>query len=219
VLSTFGNASGVARKEGLIVIKPSGVPYERMKPKDLVVTDLHGAKTRSSRAPVGDEKRGIFLTVGEIRWEKRASFTTADAQFVGVGDAQLDGVAIADATIAFTSSCSQVHSMPHTARAFETSVVKSSSLEKTAVIPHPRASFSISAPQSAMSKKIGNFGDIALSSRANCNPFISGREQSRTASFGNTCFVLRKASAAFSASTQTNPLPRSKRVRRIARKS
>ena len=107
VLSTFGNASGVARKEGLIVIKPSGVPYERMKPKDLVVIDLHGAKTRSSRAPVGDEKRGIFLAVGEIRWEKRASFTTADAQFVGVGDAQLDGVAIADATIAFTRSCSQ----------------------------------------------------------------------------------------------------------------
>ncbi len=29
VLSTFGNASGVDREEGLIVIKPSGVPYDR----------------------------------------------------------------------------------------------------------------------------------------------------------------------------------------------
>jgi len=28
--------------EGLVVIKPSGVPYDKMKPEDLVVTDLHG---------------------------------------------------------------------------------------------------------------------------------------------------------------------------------
>src|ERR1700693_2310204 len=42
LLSTFGNASGVAREEGLIVIKPSGVPYDGMKPEHLVVTDLHG---------------------------------------------------------------------------------------------------------------------------------------------------------------------------------
>ena len=32
VLFTFGNASGISRKKGLVVIKPSGVPYERMKP-------------------------------------------------------------------------------------------------------------------------------------------------------------------------------------------
>src|SRR5689334_14186246 len=42
VLYTFGNASGIAREEGFVVIKPSGVAYERMKPEDLVVTDLHG---------------------------------------------------------------------------------------------------------------------------------------------------------------------------------
>jgi len=54
VLSTFGNASGVARKEGLIVIKPSGVPYERMKPKDLVVTDLHGKTVEGALRPSSD---------------------------------------------------------------------------------------------------------------------------------------------------------------------
>ena len=37
VLYTFGNASGIARDEGLVVIKPSGMPYETMKPEDLVV--------------------------------------------------------------------------------------------------------------------------------------------------------------------------------------
>jgi L-ribulose-5-phosphate 4-epimerase len=54
VLSTFGNASGVARKEGLIVIKPSGVPYDRMKPKDLVVTDLQGQMVEGKLRPSSD---------------------------------------------------------------------------------------------------------------------------------------------------------------------
>jgi len=54
VLSTFGNASGVARKEGLIVIKPSGVPYDRMKSKDLVVTDLQGRVVEGRLRPSSD---------------------------------------------------------------------------------------------------------------------------------------------------------------------
>jgi L-ribulose-5-phosphate 4-epimerase len=54
VLSTFGNASGVARKEGLIVIKPSGVPYDRMKPSDLVITDLQGKVVEGKLRPSSD---------------------------------------------------------------------------------------------------------------------------------------------------------------------
>jgi L-ribulose-5-phosphate 4-epimerase len=54
VLSTFGNASGVARKEGLIVIKPSGVPYDRMKSQDLVVTDLQGRVVEGKLRPSSD---------------------------------------------------------------------------------------------------------------------------------------------------------------------
>jgi len=54
VLATFGNASGLAREEGLIVIKPSGVPYEGMKPADLVVTDLHGSVVEGSLRPSSD---------------------------------------------------------------------------------------------------------------------------------------------------------------------
>jgi L-ribulose-5-phosphate 4-epimerase len=54
VLSTFGNASGVARDEGLIVIKPSGVPYEGMKPEHLVVTDLQGKVVEGTHRPSSD---------------------------------------------------------------------------------------------------------------------------------------------------------------------
>jgi len=35
VLYTFGNASGISREEGLVVIKPSGVPYDQLKPEQI----------------------------------------------------------------------------------------------------------------------------------------------------------------------------------------
>jgi L-ribulose-5-phosphate 4-epimerase len=54
VFSTFGNASGVARAEGLIVIKPSGVPYDGMKPEHLVVTDLQGKVAEGNLRPSSD---------------------------------------------------------------------------------------------------------------------------------------------------------------------
>ena len=54
VLSTFGNASGFARDEGLIIIKPSGVPYEGMKPQHLVVTDLQGKVVEGTLRPSSD---------------------------------------------------------------------------------------------------------------------------------------------------------------------
>jgi L-ribulose-5-phosphate 4-epimerase len=54
VLSTFGNASGIARTDGLIVIKPSGVPYDAMKARDLVVTDLHGKVVEGTLRPSSD---------------------------------------------------------------------------------------------------------------------------------------------------------------------
>ena len=42
VMYTFGNASGISRADGLVAIKPSGVPYETLKPSHLVITDLNG---------------------------------------------------------------------------------------------------------------------------------------------------------------------------------
>jgi L-ribulose-5-phosphate 4-epimerase len=54
VLYTFGNASGISRDEGLVVIKPSGVPYEKMKPEHLVVTDLQGKVVEGDLRPSSD---------------------------------------------------------------------------------------------------------------------------------------------------------------------
>ena len=54
VLYTFGNASGISREHGLIVIKPSGVPYEKMTPGDMVVTDMHGKVVEGSLKPSSD---------------------------------------------------------------------------------------------------------------------------------------------------------------------
>ena len=42
VTFTWGNVSGIDREKGMFVIKPSGVPYETMKPEDMVVMDLDG---------------------------------------------------------------------------------------------------------------------------------------------------------------------------------
>jgi L-ribulose-5-phosphate 4-epimerase len=54
VIFTFGNASGFHRTEQLAVIKPSGVPYEQLKPQDLVVTDLAGKIREGSLRPSSD---------------------------------------------------------------------------------------------------------------------------------------------------------------------
>ena len=44
VIQTWGNASGVDRARGLMVIKPSGVPYDGMRPKHMVVVSLKTGK-------------------------------------------------------------------------------------------------------------------------------------------------------------------------------
>jgi L-ribulose-5-phosphate 4-epimerase len=54
VIYTFGNASAIWREKGLIVIKPSGVPYEKMTPDDMVVTDLEGLVVEGTLRPSSD---------------------------------------------------------------------------------------------------------------------------------------------------------------------
>jgi L-ribulose-5-phosphate 4-epimerase len=58
---TFGNASGVARERGLAVIKPSGVPYDVLKPKDLVITDLGGRLVEGTLRPSSDLDTHLVL--------------------------------------------------------------------------------------------------------------------------------------------------------------
>jgi L-ribulose-5-phosphate 4-epimerase len=61
VLYTFGNASGISREQKLAVIKPSGVPYEKMKPEHLVVTDLEGTMVEGDLRPSSDLPTHLVL--------------------------------------------------------------------------------------------------------------------------------------------------------------
>jgi L-ribulose-5-phosphate 4-epimerase len=54
VIYTFGNASGLSRADGLIVIKPSGVPYDKMRPADMVIADLDGRVVDGRLRPSSD---------------------------------------------------------------------------------------------------------------------------------------------------------------------
>lgn len=61
VLYTFGNASGVSRDEGLVVIKPSGVPYDSMRAEDMVITDLDGKIVEGRLRPSSDLLTHLIL--------------------------------------------------------------------------------------------------------------------------------------------------------------
>ena len=54
VVFTWGNVSGIDREKGMFVIKPSGVPYEEMKPEDMVVVDIEGKKVEGKMNPSSD---------------------------------------------------------------------------------------------------------------------------------------------------------------------
>jgi L-ribulose-5-phosphate 4-epimerase len=61
VLYTFGNASGIDRNNRVVVIKPSGVPYETMKARHLVVTDLEGNVLEGNLRPSSDLPTHLVL--------------------------------------------------------------------------------------------------------------------------------------------------------------
>src|SRR5580658_7658460 len=61
VLFTFGNASGIDREHGLVVIKPSGVDYAALTPSDMVVTDLEGKIVEGRLRPSSDLATHLLL--------------------------------------------------------------------------------------------------------------------------------------------------------------
>ena len=61
VLFTWGNVSGIDRKENLLVIKPSGVSYDNMQPEDMVVVDLNGKVIEGKFKPSSDTLTHIEL--------------------------------------------------------------------------------------------------------------------------------------------------------------
>ena len=61
VTFTWGNVSAIDRESGLVVIKPSGVEYDIMKPDDMVVVDLNGNIVEGRYKPSSDTPTHIKL--------------------------------------------------------------------------------------------------------------------------------------------------------------
>ncbi len=61
VIYTWGNVSGIDRNTGLVVIKPSGVDYDTLKPEDMTVVDLQGNVVEGRFKPSSDTKTHLVL--------------------------------------------------------------------------------------------------------------------------------------------------------------
>jgi L-ribulose-5-phosphate 4-epimerase len=94
VTFTWGNVSGIDREQGLMVIKPSGVPYDGMKAEDMVVVEMETGKVvegrlkPSSDTPTHVELYQAFPNIGGIvhthsRWA--TSFAQAGRGIMALG--------------------------------------------------------------------------------------------------------------------------------------
>ena len=81
---TWGNVSAKDKESGLVVIKPSGVSYDTMKPEDMVVVDLEGNTVEGTYLPSSDLPTHLYLykqfpSLGGIV-HTHSTFATAFAQ-------------------------------------------------------------------------------------------------------------------------------------------
>ncbi len=98
VLYTFGNASGVDREQGLVVIKPSGVNYDDLRPAHMVVTDLNGVIVDGVLKPSSDLDTHTLLyrefpTIGAVvhtHSEYATSFAQAGMAIPSLGTTHAD---------------------------------------------------------------------------------------------------------------------------------
>ncbi|MDE7211811.1 MAG: L-ribulose-5-phosphate 4-epimerase [Lachnospiraceae bacterium] len=86
---TWGNVSGIDREKGLVVIKPSGVEYDVMKPEDMVVVDLNGNRVEGDLNPSSDTPTHIelykaFPNIGGVVHTHSRWATTMAQQGIGV---------------------------------------------------------------------------------------------------------------------------------------
>ena len=84
VVLTWGNVSARDFESGLVVIKPSGVPYDTMTPDDMVVVDIDGNKVEGELNPSSDLPTHLYLykqypTLGGIV-HTHSTYATAFAQ-------------------------------------------------------------------------------------------------------------------------------------------
>lgn len=61
VIFTWGNVSAIDRENGIVIIKPSGVSYDTMKPEDMVLIDLDGKVMEGTLKPSSDTATHLVL--------------------------------------------------------------------------------------------------------------------------------------------------------------
>lgn len=84
VTLTWGNVSGIARKKNLIVIKPSGIDYDKLKLNDMVIVDFDGKVVEGKMQPSSDTPTHIelykkFVDIGGIA-HTHSTYATMFAQ-------------------------------------------------------------------------------------------------------------------------------------------
>lgn len=88
VIYTFGNVSAVDRKNGVFAIKPSGVPYETLKPEDIVIVDYDNNIVEGDKRPSSDTKTHAYLYK---HWESVGGIAHTHATYsVAWAQAQMD---------------------------------------------------------------------------------------------------------------------------------
>ena len=84
VLYTWGNVSGIDRASGLVVIKPSGVSYDKMTANDMVVVDLQGNIVEGDLRPSSDTPTHLELYKAHVEIggvvHTHSTYATAFAQ-------------------------------------------------------------------------------------------------------------------------------------------
>ncbi|MDD5678892.1 MAG: L-ribulose-5-phosphate 4-epimerase AraD [Kiritimatiellae bacterium] len=84
VTMTWGNVSGIDRRRGIVVIKPSGLDYTALRPSDMVLTDLTGRRLASTLMPSTDLPTHLvlyreFSEIGGVA-HTHSTYATAFAQ-------------------------------------------------------------------------------------------------------------------------------------------
>ena len=98
VVLTWGNVSAKDEETGLVVIKPSGVPYDTMKAEDMVVVDLDGNVVEGKYRPSSDLPTHLYLykqypTLGGVVHTHSAyatSFAQSGCEIIAYGTTHAD---------------------------------------------------------------------------------------------------------------------------------
>ena len=75
VVYTWGNVSGIDRNNGVMVIKPSGIDYAKMRPEDMVIVSLETGETIEGKwKPSSDTKTHleIYKAFPQIKGDRKS---------------------------------------------------------------------------------------------------------------------------------------------------